>query len=84
MTWEIEFTKEALRDLSKIETIVLGRIISKIEESSENPHHYFQRLVGCDDFKLRVGDYRIIALLSHDKKVIIQKVGHRKNVYKNK
>ncbi|MBS3060637.1 MAG: type II toxin-antitoxin system RelE/ParE family toxin [DPANN group archaeon] len=82
MTWKIEFTKEALRDISKLETKILDRILDKLEQTRENPHHYFQRLVGHDDFKFRVGDYRILVLLLHDEKIIIQKVGHRKNVYK--
>ena len=82
MTWKIEFTKEALRDISKLETKILDRILDKLEQTRENPHHYFQRLVGYDDFKFRVGDYRILVLLLHDEKIIIQKVGHRKNVYK--
>ncbi len=82
MTWKIEFTKEAIRDISKLETKVIDQILSKLEEARKNPHNSFRRLVGYDDFKLRVGDYRVLVLLTHDEKIIIQKIGHRKNIYK--
>ncbi len=84
MAWRIEFTREALKDISKLELKVVDRILNKLEEIKNKPYDHFQRLVGYDDFKLRVGDYRIIALLTHDKKIIIEKIGHRKNIYKKK
>ena len=80
--WKIEFTKEAVRDLSKLENSVLKRIFAKLDECRKNPFSFFHRLVGYDDFKLRVGDYRILALLTSDKKIVVEKVGHRRNVYK--
>ena len=82
MTWKIEFTREAIKDISKLETKVIDRILSKLEETRGDPYPYFQRLVGYDDFKLRVGDYRVIALLTHNKTILIEKIGHRKNIYK--
>lgn len=82
MTWKIEFTREAMRDISKLETAIAERIITKLEEVKHKPYASFQRLAGHDDFKLRVGDYRVLALLSHDEKITVQKIGHRKNIYK--
>ncbi len=83
LVWEIQFSIEAVRDLSKLDAKTAARIIKKLEESSKNPVHFFTRLAGHDDYKLRVGDYRVIALLLHDLKVIfIEKIGHRKNIYK--
>ena len=84
MAWKIEFTREAIKDISKLETKDVDRILSKLEEAKENPYQHFQRLVGYDDFKLRIGDYRVIALLTHDERIIIEKIGHRKNIYKKK
>ena len=76
-------SEEAFRDLSSLENRTVKRIIKKLEQAAKNPNHYFTRLVGCDDYKLRVGDYRGLALLLHEKKVIfVQKIGHRKNIYK--
>ena len=48
---------------------------------SENPFSKdIKRLKGSNDFRLRVGDYRVI--FSIEKETIqILKVGHRKNIY---
>jgi len=83
MSWEIEFTREALRDISRLETKTVERVVDKLEESKKNPYHFFQRLVGNDYFKLRVGEYRVLAFLLNDNKIVVQKIGHRKGIYKN-
>ena len=83
MKWNIEWSSEALRALNKLEISVARRIVKKIEQSSVDPLKYFSRLSGFDDYKLRVGDYRVIALLLRSKKTIfVENLGHRKNIYK--
>ncbi len=38
--------------------------------------------MGFDDYKLRIGDYRLIATLVHDTKaMIVEQLGHRSWVY---
>ena len=83
--WRIEWSEEADRDVSKLETPVAKRIFSKLEKAAEEPARYFSRLRGCDDFKLRVGDYRVKVLLLREKEtVFVEKVGHRRNIYKRR
>ena len=83
MSWKIEWSEEAFRDLIALNKPVYTRIIRKLEETQIDPQRFFQRLVGADDYKLRIGDYRVIALLFLDRKTIfIEKVGHRSNIYK--
>ena len=83
ISWNIELSEEALRDLSNFDVQTSNRIIKKLEESAKNPTHFFKRLKGQDDYKLKVGDYRILALLLHEKNIIfVEKVGHRRNIYK--
>ncbi len=79
--YNIEWKEHALQNLEKFENSISRRIIKKIEELSENPFSKdIKRLKGRDDFRLRVGDYRVIFSIEKD---IIQilKVGHRKNIY---
>ncbi len=79
--YDIEWKEQALQEIEKLESSIARRIIKKVEELSENPFSKdIKRLKGCDDFRLRVGDYRIIFSIEQD---IIQilKVGHRKNIY---
>jgi len=58
------------------------RIFKKILSTKENPLHFFERLSGRSEYKLRIGDYRVIADIdSGQKRIKITLVGHRKNVY---
>ena len=85
ISWKIELSEEAFRDLSNLNLDASKRIIKKLEQSAKDPKHFFKRLKGCDDYKLKVGDYRALALLLHEKKLIfVEKVGHRRNMYKEK
>ena len=83
MQWSISWSNEAASDLSKIDNKDAKRIVEKLEEASKNPNHYFERLVGNDYYKLRIGDYRVLVVFFHTNNTIhIQKLGHRKNIYK--
>ena len=62
--------------------IASGILIKKIEDSKERPFHYFTKLVGKDEWKLRVGDYRGIVDLDNTNEIIyVLRLGHRKNIY---
>ncbi len=83
MSFKVEFSEEALSQLKKLDNQAAGRILEKISSSSEEPLHFFERLAGRDEYKLRVGDYRVIArVLQNDKSILIMSIGHRKNIYK--
>ena len=83
MPWKIQWTHQALKDLDGLETRAAQRIIKKLERAAADPVRIFHRLVGCDDYKLRIGDYRLLAMLSHAAKtIIVERVGHRSRVYK--
>ena len=83
MDWQIEWTPQALRDLEALEKTDRKRILAKLEEACKEPLRFFERLKGADEHKLRTGDYRVLALLAHARKaVVVQRIGHRKHVYK--
>ena len=43
----------------------------------------FVKLKGREEFKLRVGDYRVIASIDDKhKRIEVLLIGHRKNIYK--
>lgn len=80
--YEVEIDKKACDFLNKLPEGIRARIIQKIENSSYNPYHYFSRLSGRSDYKLKVGDYRVIANIdSSSSKILVRFIGHRKNVY---
>ncbi|MFH0956837.1 MAG: type II toxin-antitoxin system RelE/ParE family toxin [Candidatus Aenigmatarchaeota archaeon] len=83
MTYQIIFSDEALSVLRKLETKDSERILAKFEAAASNPNHFFERLEGREDYKLRAGDFRALAKIDHENKTIfVVTLGHRKNVYK--
>lgn len=80
--YEIIFDDKAICFLEKLDKKLRKRIFDKIIISKSNPHHYFTRLASKLDFKLRVGDYRVVADIDPClKRIEITLIGHRKNVY---
>ncbi len=83
MIYEIIFDEDAINFLKKLIKPERERIFNKIISAKENPFCFFERLRGMALFKLRVGDYRVIADISKDdKKIVILCMGHRKNIYR--
>ena len=81
MPFKIIWDEKAYDSLNKLEPSVSRRILKKVGELSENPFSKdIKRLKGRDDFRLRVGDYRIIFSIEKDT-IQILKVRHRKNIY---
>ncbi|MEK6873490.1 MAG: type II toxin-antitoxin system RelE/ParE family toxin [Nanoarchaeota archaeon] len=79
--YNLEWKEHALQNIEKLENSIARRIVKKIEELAENPFSKdVKRLKGNNDFRLRVGDYRVIFSIEKDI-IIILKVGHRKNIY---
>ena len=82
--YELIFAKRALEELSKLETEIKDRIWNKLQLTKENPFRFFEKLVEIPGFKLRVGDYRVLADISPaTNKIYVKKVGHRRNIYEN-
>lgn len=80
----IIFDEEAIDFLSKLPLEIKKRIYDKITSTKDIPLHYFERLKGKNEYKLRCGDYRVVADIDNNsKKIHVLFVGHRKNVYKN-
>jgi mRNA interferase RelE/StbE len=82
--YEIIFDPEALEFLTKLDKKNAKRIWDKVMSTKSDPHHFFERLVGRQDYKLRIGDYRAIADINDtSQRVEITLIEHRKKVYKN-
>jgi len=78
---EVIFDPEATDFLANLPKELKTRIFNKIISTKENPFHFFEKLTGRTDYKLRVGDYRVIADINEDS-IEITRIGHRKNIYK--
>ena len=81
--YEVVFDEKAIDFLNGLQIPLRERIFNKIISTKEMPLRFFERLKSRDDYKLRVGDYRVIADINQNtKKIEITKIGHRKNIYK--
>ena len=82
MKYEIELKPRAMKDLRKISRPRLRRIFSGIEEMSNDLKGDVKRLADfTPEYRLRVGDYRVLFETEKDK-IIIYRIRHRKDVYK--
>ncbi len=75
------FDRNAVRFLKKLDRKIKMRIMNKLEEAKNQPEAYFVRLKGVDFWKLRIGNYRVIAAIDKNR-IRILKIGPRKNVYR--
>ncbi len=83
MEFSVIFDKKAAKELLKLPEDIKIRIFNKIIESKKDPSRFFERLEGRNDYRLRVGDYRVIADINlKEKRIEVTKIGHRKNIYK--
>lgn len=86
MSYRIEVNRSAAKTLKKIPKADRKRIIEKIDSLFDNlPNPDTTKMKGNNPFhKVRTGDYRIIYEIQEDVLVIlIVKVGHCKDIYRN-
>ena len=85
MTWKIEFTPQAEKDLEKLDRAETKRIIAFLRERvAPAPKAVVGQLKGQlrEYRRYRVGDYRVLAVIKNERLlVLVVRVGHRKNVY---
>ena len=84
--WTIKFSKEAGKQLLKLDKHVAKRIVAKLKQIAEleNPQLSGKALQYSFSglWRYRVGDYRIICSFQRDEMLIlVVDVGHRKNIY---
>ena len=88
MTYHVEFTARALKELKKLDkqtaALILGWIRKNLE-GCDNPRAHGKGLTAnrSGEWRYRVGDYRLLAEILDGKLVILMlTVGHRSEIYK--
>jgi mRNA interferase RelE/StbE len=85
MTYRIELTPAAARQLRKLDPSARRRIQAAVELLAEQPRPSgAKKLVGGDrEWRVRTGDYRIVYEISDEALlVLLLAVGHRREVYR--
>ncbi|MCD6283868.1 type II toxin-antitoxin system RelE/ParE family toxin [bacterium] len=81
-----EFKAKAAKEVEKLPPQIRRRILKKLKfySSQKNPLKFAERLRdrSFGEFRFRIGDYRALFDVENHK-IIILKVGHRKDIYKD-
>ncbi|WP_436901198.1 type II toxin-antitoxin system RelE family toxin [Halovenus halobia] len=79
---EVAWTPKALDLLEGLDTEARARLVSKLDEAKDWTSHRLEKLTGYPYYKRRTGDYRaIITWDREDDHLMVEVVGHRRNVY---
>ena len=84
-SFNLQWRASTKKDLRGIPREDVSRIVAAAAELADEPlPHGSQKLAGSEHtYRIRVGDYRIVYELLRDAKIVeIQRVRHRKDVYR--
>jgi mRNA interferase RelE/StbE len=85
VTYQIEFTKGAVKELKKLPTEIRERIDLKIQELAVEPRPDGVKKLESELplYRIRVGDYRVIYQIQDDVLLVtIVKAKHRREIYR--
>ena len=84
MPFRVEFTELAADKFRKLDKTTQDRIVKKLREVAENPKRHVTSLRSIGAFKIRVGDYRLIADIDWMEEVVyVLTLGHRSTIYRH-
>ena len=83
MGYEVRIIRSAEKELDNLPDTVYTRLSKRIISLEDNPRPIgVKKLSGREEYRLRVGDYRILYLIDDKNHVIVVlAVGHRREVY---
>lgn len=82
MQYKIVFKPKALKDCKNISKMQLENIFNQIEDMSDDLKGDVKRLTNfTPEYRLRVGDYRVLFEIERNK-IVIYRIRHRKIAYK--
>lgn len=83
MSYTLTFSKQAFKELEKINEPNFSSIKQALYKLTENPRPQgYKKLKGRNGYRIRQGDYRIIyEILDHILVIDVIAIGHRKDIY---
>ncbi|MFD2145231.1 type II toxin-antitoxin system RelE family toxin [Mucilaginibacter antarcticus] len=83
MAYSLSFSKQAFKQLEKINDPFYANIKQAIIALADNPRPQgYKKLKGRDGYRVRVGNYRIVYDI-FDSELVVEliAIGHRKDIY---
>ena len=84
-SFSLQWRSSTRKDLRKLPPREVERVLAEVESLAEEPFpHGSEKLAGTEHtHRIRVGDYRVVyEVFAQSKIVEIQRVRHRKDVYR--
>ena len=83
MKYLIEIRPRALKDLKSIDAEQMQQIVERLSKLEDGLTGDVKRLTNFDiGYRLRIGNYRVLFDVE-DMKVIVRRIKHRREAYKN-
>ena len=85
MSWQIEISRDARKELSRLPTQSQTRIVKAILALGDNPFPPGgKKLKNRDGWRIRIGDYRVLYFAdAKTKQIVVGVIGHRRKVDRN-
>ncbi|MDH5585817.1 MAG: type II toxin-antitoxin system RelE/ParE family toxin [Nitrospirota bacterium] len=86
VSYRLTFRKSVSKDLRAIPPNDLSRVLKRIEALADDPRPMgSEKLSGQERYRVRQGVYRIVyEIFDEELVIIVVKVGHRREVYREK
>lgn len=83
MVYKLLYTKSAVKDIQKLDTVVKKRLKSKLEAYTKNPLVHAKKLTdfSLGGYRWRMGNYRVTFDMDKET-IIVLRVRHRREIYR--
>jgi mRNA interferase RelE/StbE len=83
-SYHVALTSSAEKELKRLSSQLIARIISRLESLASNPRPPGCKKLQCGDreWRIRVGDYRVVYTIDDTKLLVeVTRIRHRRDVY---
>jgi len=83
MSYVLDFSKQAIKELAKINEPHYSNIKQAILNLADNPRpNGYKKLKGRVGYRIRIGNYRVIYdIYDNELHIVVVDLGHRKGIY---
>jgi len=82
LRYDVQFKPRALRDIERLPSRIQAQVLARIEEMSDDLKGDVKRLTNfTPEYRLRVGDYRVLFEVEKET-IVIYRIRHRREVYR--
>ena len=83
MRYEVELKPRARKDLRRISTSDVAKIVDALEKLENNLTGDVKRLTAFNpEYRARVGEYRVLFEIEQTNRVVVYRVRHRREAYR--